>query len=213
MTASSDDSLHAAARRAMVESQLRPQAVIDRGVLAAMARVPRERFVPAAQAALAYVDRVIPLGNGRFLSPPAVTGRLLSELAPQPGERALVVGSATGYSAALLADIGLQVTALDTMPPAAPVPGVEFVSGPLAEGWAKGGPYDLMLIDGAIAQPPDALAGQLAPDGRIGVVIRERGVDRLMIGRRTANGFGLRSLVDADAADLPGFERPAAFAF
>ena len=95
----SDTSL---ARRAMVDSQLRPEAVTDRGVLAAMGSVERERFVPDRYKSLAYFDRPLPIGAGRTMMPPAALGRLLSELAPVAGERALVVGSGSGYSAALL---------------------------------------------------------------------------------------------------------------
>jgi protein-L-isoaspartate(D-aspartate) O-methyltransferase len=84
------------ARRAMVDSQLRPEAVTDRGVLAAMASVERENFVPESAKALAYFDRPLPLTKDRAMMPPAALGRLLSELAPRPGERALIVGSGTG---------------------------------------------------------------------------------------------------------------------
>ena len=102
------------ARRAMVDSQLRPEAVTDRGVLAAMATVERERFVPEQARALAYFDRPLRLAPDRAMMPPAALGRLLSELAPRPGERALVVGSGTGYAAAVLREIGLDVVALES---------------------------------------------------------------------------------------------------
>ena len=213
MTEPFDSSGLAAARRAMVDCQLRPQAVINRAVIGAMAAVPRERFVPPEQAGLAYADVVVPLGGGRFLSPPIVTGRLLGELAPEPGERALVIGAGTGYSAAVLAAIGLQVVALDDQFTGPEIVGVRFVRGPLAEGWLADAPYDLILIDGAVEQVPDQLAAQLAPGGRIGAVLKRAGVDRLVIGRRSGVGFGFRSIVDADAGDLPGFERPRAFTF
>ena len=213
VNAPTDTTSSALARRAMVECQLRPQAVIDREVLAAMDTVAREKFVPAVHAARAYADRLVPLGGGRFLSPPVVTGRLLSELEPRAGQRALVIGSASGYSAALLAYIGLDVTAVDTMDPLVKVPGVNFIKAPLPGGWPAGAPYDLILIDGAVDFVPDALSDQLAPDGRIGAVLRERGVDRLVTGRRAGTGFGFRSVMDAEAADVPGFERPQVFTF
>lgn len=202
-------------RRAMVASQLRPNAVTDVGVIAAMAAVPRERFVPAERAALAYVDRSVPLGGGRALNPAVVTGRLLSELRPRAGERVLVVGAATGYAAAVLARIVGSVTALEEAdgPKPVAVDGVSFVTGPLAQGWAAGAPYDVILIDGAVEAVPDAIVAQLADDGRLGVAIVERGVARLATGRKAGDGFGLRIFLDGEAAALPGFARPAVFSF
>src|SRR5687768_9585408 len=102
------------ARRAMVDNQLRPEGVTDRAVLAAMGAVERERFVPEGARALAYFDRPLKLADERTMMPPAALGRLLSELAPAPGERALIVGSGTGYSAALLREMGLDVIALES---------------------------------------------------------------------------------------------------
>ena len=204
------------ARRAMVDSQLRPEAVTDRGVLAAMGAVERERFVPSAQRALAYFDRPLPIGEGRAMMPPAALGRLLSELAPVAGERALVVGSGSGYSSALLAAIGLDVTALEAneaLAAAAADAGVETYVGELATGWAKGAPYDLILLDGAVEEIPASLARQLAPAGRLGGAIVDRGVTRLVIGRVSGGALGLATLADADVAVLPGFERRQVFTF
>jgi protein-L-isoaspartate(D-aspartate) O-methyltransferase len=106
----------AAARRAMIDCQLRPQAVTDPLVITAMAVVPREEFVPAEIRALAYIDRSLPLGNGRAMDPPVTVGRMLTELQARPGERVLVVGAETGYTAAVLAEMGLDVTALESDP-------------------------------------------------------------------------------------------------
>src|SRR4051812_31920870 len=104
----------AAARLAMVESQLRPQGVTDRAVLDAMGEIARERFVPGEMRPLAYADRAVPLGDGRFLAAPGVLGQLLTQMAPEPGQRALVVGAGTGYSAAVLAQMGLEVVAVES---------------------------------------------------------------------------------------------------
>jgi protein-L-isoaspartate(D-aspartate) O-methyltransferase len=205
-----------AARRAMVDSQLRPEAVIDRGVLAAMGRIARERFIPEPARALAYSDRPVPLDGGRAMMPPAALGRLLSELAPRPGERALIVGSATGYSAALLREIGLDVVALESdsrFSAAARELGVETVTGSLQEGWPKGAPFDLILIDGAVEEIPAALVRQLAPAGRLGAALVERGIARLVVGQAASGSFGIRSVVDVDVALLPGFEKPRVFTF
>jgi len=207
-------------RRAMVASQLRTTAVNDPRVVEAMAVVPRERHVPADRAALAYVDTLVPLGGGRWLNPPMATGRLLTEARPGPVDRALVVGAATGYGAAVLALLVRSVVALEEDPAllglarAAGCGGhVEFVEGPLAAGWAAGAPYDLILVDGAIEAIPDALIGQLAENGRLATGLIENGVTRLAIGRRAAGGFGVSTVADAEAAPLPGFAPPPVFRF
>lgn len=204
------------ARRAMVDNQLRPEGVTDRGVLAAMGSVPRERFVPKGARALAYFDRPLKIAKSRAMMPPSALGRLLSELAPRPGDRALVVGSATGYSAALLKEIGLEVMALESdeaMTEAAIETGIETVMGDLAKGWAKGAPYDLVLLDGAVEEVPEALIKQLRNGGSLAGAIVDRGVTRLVIGCVSSGTLGLRSVADADVAILPGFERPRAFTF
>ena len=204
------------ARRAMVDNQLRPEAVTDRGVLAAMATVERERFVPESAKALAYFDRPLRLSGGRAMMPPAALGRLLSELAPRTGERALVVGSGTGYAAALLKAIGIDTVALESdegLARAARDAGVETVVGDLAAGWAKDAPYDIVLLDGAVEEVPGDLLKQLTENGRLAGAIADRGVTRLVVGRVAGGSLGLRSLADADVAVLPGFSRPRAFNF
>ena len=204
------------ARRAMVDSQLRPEAVTYRGVLAAMASVERERFVPESAKALAYFDRPLPLTKDRAMMPPAALGRLLSELAPRAGERALVVGSGTGYSAALLQAIGLEAVALESdeaLAASAREAGIETVSGALADGWKGSAPYDIILLDGAVEEIPATLIKQLSAGGRLAGAIVDRGVTRLVVGRAAGGSLGLRTLADADVDILPGFERPRAFTF
>jgi protein-L-isoaspartate(D-aspartate) O-methyltransferase len=206
----------AAARRAMIENQLRPQGVTDQRVLSAMGSVPRERFVADEARPLAYVDRSLALGGGRFVPAPAVLGQLLTQLMPQPGERALVVGAGTGYSAAVLAEIGLAVTALEQdsgLAARARELGLNVVEGPLAAGHKRGAPYDLMLIDGAVEHVPDALVQQLADGGRLGGAVLDRGVTRLIVGRKASGGFGYLSVGDAGVSALPGFSRPRGFTF
>ena len=150
------------------------------------------------------------------MMPPAALGRLLSEVAPQPGERALVIGSATGYSAAVLREIGLEVVALEsdeTLASAAKAAGVDTTSGELSKGLAKGAPYDLILLDGAAEEVPATIGKQLGPEGRFAGAISDRGVTRLVVGTSANGAIGLRSIVDADVGALPGFERPRAFTF
>lgn len=184
-----------AARRAMVASQLRPQGVTDARVLAAMAAVPREEHVAAGQQALAYADRPLKLADGSPMMPPAELGLLLTRLAPQPGERGLVVGGGGGYAAALLRHIGLEVDSD-------------------SEGSA---PVDVMLVEGAIEHLPATLARRLSPDGRVGAAIVEDGVTRLATGRVAASSagqtVGFTSFAEAQVPILPGFSSAPAFAF
>jgi protein-L-isoaspartate(D-aspartate) O-methyltransferase len=205
-----------AARRAMIENQLRPQGVTDPRVLAAMGSLPRERFVADDARALAYSDRSVAVGEGRFLPAPAVLGLLLTQMIPEPGERALVVGAGSGYAAAVLAHIGLDVTALEedrSLAARAGELGVEVVEGPLTAGHKRGAPYNLILIDGAVEHLPDPLVQQLVDGGRLGAALVERGITRLIVGRKAAGGFGYLSIGDAGVAALPGFSRPRGFTF
>lgn len=207
-------------RRAMVASQLRTTGVADARVLAAAGEVPRENFMPEGRAAMAYADTSVPLGGGRELSPPMATARLLSVAEPRGHERAMVIGAATGYSAALLAKLCASVVAVEEDPAlvafaraALAGTGVELVEGPLCAGHAAGAPYDLVLIDGAVEAVPDAIVAQVAEGGVIAAAILDRGVTRLGIGRKVAGAFGLNIFTDAAAAVLPGFARPRAFSF
>ena len=133
----------AEARRAMIDSQLRTSGVNEPWVLAAMARVPREDYVPEQARAAAYTDRNVALGEGRFLAAPLVHGKMLAEAAPTPQDNALLVGLGQGYLAALLQPL---VGSLDCMEPEA------------APRNADKGTYTLIVIDGAIEQLPDWVA-------------------------------------------------------
>ena len=199
------------ARRAMIDSQLRPQGVTDRSVLLAMASVPRERFVPEAAQASAYFDRPLRIGADRAMMPPAAIGLLLSELGPRAGERALVIGAATGYSAAILAEIGLEVVAVEEdsdLAARAKDAGVPVIG---ALDTQDG--FDLVLIDGAVEFVPPDLVARLVEGGRLGTALVDRGITRLVIGRVAGGHLGLRTICDAPVAPLPGFERPRAFTF
>lgn len=208
----------AAARAAMIDSQLRPQGVSDGIVLEAMGKVRREDFLPPETRPLAYVDRAVSMGAGRFLPAPAVLGMLLAQMMPVAGQRALVIGAGTGYSAAVLTAIGLDVVALESseslIARASEIGGARlFVQGPLEEGHRQGAPYDQILIDGAVEYVPDAIVDQLASGGRLGTALLDRGIARLIVGRKAAGAFGYLSLTDAGVPALPGFTRPPAFTF
>ena len=211
----------AAFRQAMVASQLRPNDVNDARVVTAMATVAREDFVPGIAPDLAYRDRALPLGGGRFQNPPLATARLLTEAEIVRGDRVLLIGAATGYTAAIVAQLGAQVVAVESDPALvatartalAGVSGIELVEGPMAAGHPADAPYDVLLVDGAIEELPEALLGQLRVDGRIAMGVAQNGVTRLAVGRRTAGGHGAVPFADSECVVLPGFVRPAAFRF
>ena len=207
---------YTAARRVMIESQLRPTGVVDPAIVGAFAAVERENFVPESLRPLAYADRAIALGDGRFLTPPSALGKLLMQMMPRSGQRALVVAAASGYSAEVLRRMGLDVIALDSSAPLAGNArelGLNVVEGPLEEGWKKGAPYDQILIDGAVEQIPETIVRQLADGGRLGTALIDRGVTRLVVGRKVGDAFGYLSVADAGMPVLPGFNRPRAFTF
>nr|WP_245405700.1 protein-L-isoaspartate O-methyltransferase [Sphingobium sp. Sx8-8] len=201
-------------RTAMVESQLRTSDVDDQRVIAAMAHVAREDFVPAERRAMSYIDRPIPLAGGRSLNPPLIVGRLLKEAQIADGDKVLLIGAATGYSAALLANLGARVTAVEEEGgPEIAVAGVTVVRGPLNGGAPEGAPYDVLFIDGAVEEVPAALVQQLAEGARVVTGIVERGVTRLCGGRLVAGSLGLASLADLEMVVLPGFAGPEKFTF
>lgn len=208
-------------RAAMVSNQLRTNNVSDPRIVSAMEAVAREDFVPAERASLAYIDLPIPLGNGRALNAPLATARLIAESGVRAGERVLLVGAATGYAAALLARLGAEVTALEEDAALLSVAkkalgdaaGISLVSGPLSAGWRKGGPYDVILVDGAIEAVPESFAAQLTAAGRILTGLVDNGVTRLASGHKAGKTVGLVAFADIEIVRLPGFASPEVFRF
>ena len=211
------------ARRNMVEGQIRTNKVTHAALLAAMAAVPRERFVPAERAHVAYVDEDIPLGGGRYLMEPMVFARLVQIAEPDPGESALLVGSATGYGAAILARLVKSVTALERDPALAAkgreqfarqsVIGAVQVEGPLEQGWSRGAPYDLILLEGSAETIPQPLFDQLAEGGRLAAVMAAGGVGQAVLHEKRANILSHRAIFDAAVHPLPGFAVRRGFVF
>jgi protein-L-isoaspartate(D-aspartate) O-methyltransferase len=185
--------------------------------------VPREQFVPPAMASQAYRDGDVSLGHGRALLRPIVLGKLLQGALIGPTERVLVVGCGTGYSAAVLAHMGMAVFALEEDADLARraeaalaetgAGRVKVVIGPLTAGWPDGGPYDLILLDGAIEIAPDALGRQLSPTGRLAAVFGRGPAAKATIYRRIEQQLVGRPIFDAAAPLLPGFAAPPAFVF
>lgn len=220
MASSLRDLSFADMRAAMVDCQLRTNDVIDPAIVGAFGRIARERFVPAALAALAYIDRPIALGGDRRLNPPLVTARLLVAADIVPGQRVLLVGAATGYAAVLLGELGARVVALESDAALAARARIELAGrnillaeGPLTAGAADYAPFDRIVIDGAIELLPDALTNQLADGGVLVTAIGDGPVTRLARGVKVGGAVVLRPFADMDAAVLPGFAREHGFTF
>ncbi len=206
-------------RQRMVNSQLQTVGVNSLAVQGAMGRVVREAWLPARLAGLAYADAALEVAPGRFLLEPMVLALLLQNVGLRAGDRVLVVGAATGYSAAVAAAMGAAVVALEsdanlleTMR-AVPEPGFAVAKGPLAAGWPGAAPYDVMLFEGAIETVPAELAAQLAPAGRVAAVMREAGVGHARAGRWVGGRIATPAFLEVAARPLPGFSRPREFAF
>jgi protein-L-isoaspartate(D-aspartate) O-methyltransferase len=211
-----------AAREAMIDSQLKPCGVVSPRTVTAFFQVAREDFVPTARRGVAYVDAAHPLGGGREMMAPLSLGLLVEHAHVLPGERVLIVGAGTGYSAAILSELGASVTALesDTSLVAAARTAlagrtnVELVEGPLAAGFAANAPYALILIDGAVEQLPPDLIAQLAEGGRLFAISHgSDGVSRAAKGLKRAGIVPLEPFGEAAAALLPPFRRSPTFRF
>jgi protein-L-isoaspartate(D-aspartate) O-methyltransferase len=213
----------ARARDIMVESQVRTADVTDTRIIHAMRTLPRERFVPAQKRALAYGDLEIEVAPGRVLLRPRDLAKLIQALAPQRHERALEMASATGYGAAVLAQCCANVISLDpdadlsfsasAALESCGVANAKTVSTAVADGWRDEAPYDVMLLNGAAENVPDAWFAQLADGGRLGVIVREgaAGAARIYTRARDANSY--RTVFDAFPPIAPGLQKPPAFAF
>ena len=216
-----DQTQFVAMRQAMVSNQLRTNAVSDLRLVAVLGRVPREVYLPLAVAGLAYRDTALPLGSGRAANVPIATGRLLNEAAIQPTDKVLLIGAAGGYTAAVLAELAGSVVAVESDSALLAIAQhalagddrVTIATGPLEQGHAADAPYDVIVIDGAIAHVPQTLIDQLAIGGRLVTGMIDRGVTRLCAGRRSAGGFGLVDFADVDCVVLPGFTTPKQFVF
>ena len=187
------------ARKAMIDSQLRTSGVNEPFVIARMGSVAREDFVPESARSIAYMDRAIPLGDGKALAAPLVHGKMLAEARPGLGDSALVVENGSGYLAELVKPL---VKSLDTKP-----------AGEIAGGKKGRKTYSLILIDGAIESLPDALAKRLDDNGRIVTGLVERGVTRLAQGRKVAGDVVLQPIADIGMPVLHAFDKPKEWSF
>ncbi|MBM6594219.1 protein-L-isoaspartate O-methyltransferase family protein [Microvirga pudoricolor] len=214
------------ARRTMVDSQLRTFDVNDIALLDAMGTIQRERFVLPGREQLAYIDQNIAVSEGaqpRFMLAPAVQARMIQALEIEPGMAVLDVACGRGYSSAVLAEVGANVTALEADEALAEaakhalaaqgVAGVTVKAGPLDKGWAENAPYAAILVNGSVNLRPDALLSQLADGGRLVCIEGDGRSARTMLHVRTGDAFGSRQLFDAAAPVIPAFQPKPAFVF
>jgi protein-L-isoaspartate(D-aspartate) O-methyltransferase len=216
-----------AVRQKMVDGQVRPSDVTDVRIIDAMLAVPREAFVPESKRALAYLDLDLDVSEagqaGRFLIKPVVLAKMLQAAEIKEADRVLVVGCATGYAAAVIAQFAGQVTAtesdqaLATRATAALAQSgcgkVVVRTAAAADGDAASGPYDVIVLNGATAILPERLFGQLKDGGRLVGVFAMSQPPRATLVTSSHGDFGHRALFDAAAPVLPGMEQLPAFVF
>ena len=212
------------ARRSMIDSQIRPGGVIDLRVVAAMAEVPRELFVPEERRTFAYIDEDLFIGTDaegakRYLMEPLTFARMLQLADIAPEDCVLDVGTTTGYSAAVLSKLAQSVIALERDAALAEKAGttleeldcvnVAVVTGPHEEGWRREAPYDAIVLNGRIEERPDVLLEQLADLGRLVCVFGRPHESRIRVYTRRDKAISFIDYHDASVPPLPGFAATA----
>jgi protein-L-isoaspartate(D-aspartate) O-methyltransferase len=213
----------ATARQKMVDGQVRPSDVTDIRILDAMLAVPREAFVPDNKQALAYLDLDLEVGKGRYLIQPAVLAKLLQAADIRETDRVLVVGCASGYAAAVIAQFAAQVTATESDSALAAQAkdvlarigcgNVTVRTAEPADGDPASAPFDVIVLDGATEVTPDRLYGQLRGGGRLVGIFAMSQPARATLITCSHGDYGHRTLFDAAAPVLPGMNRVPAFVF
>ncbi|NOT38976.1 MAG: protein-L-isoaspartate O-methyltransferase [Alphaproteobacteria bacterium] len=214
----------AAARLHMVEGQVRTNDVTDKRITGAMGLIERERFVPAANRALAYADVCVEVKPGRFLLDPRSLGKLLQLAEIQESDRVLDVACATGYSSAVLSTLSADVVALEEDEELAkeataalrsvPKLGRLFgVVGPHRDGAPGQEPFDVVFVNGAVDEIPAAWVQQLKEGGRLLSILRDGPLGKANFCVRKGGALSRRVAFDATVPLLPGFERAKTFVF
>src|SRR5579872_5185568 len=215
----------ARARQKMVDSQVRPSDVTDIRIIDAMLAIPREAFAPAGQRPLAYLDLDMSEGgtSKRFIIKPALTAKMLQAARVGETDDVLVVGCASGYLAALAGKLARHVTAIEpdaslaakaqSSCAALGLGNIVVKTSAVAEGDSATAPFDVIILNGATEMIPERLYQQLKNGGRLVGAFALTKPQRVTVVTRSHGDFGQRALFDAEIPVLPGFERPAAFAF
>ncbi|MBI1339626.1 methyltransferase domain-containing protein [bacterium] len=212
-----------AAREAMIDTQVRPNDVTDRRVIAALALVPREMFLPAERRGLAYVDAAVDYAPGRSIQRARDYSKLLQAAEIGPDDCVLDVASGTGYTSAVLSRLARHVVAVEDQPDLVEIArarladlqvlNVDIVVGPLSAGAPAAGPFDVVVVNGAVEEPAAAWSDQLAEGGRLAVVVSEGPVKRARIYTKAGGVLAWRTPFEASTPVLPGFERVQRFRF
>ena len=213
----------AAARLNMIDGQILPNKVTDQRIIDAMGAVPREEFVPKALRGVAYVDEDLEVAPGRYLMEPMVFSRLLQFAELEETCSVLDVGCATGYSSAVLGQLAGVVVAVEESEElaeratealaAVSVDNVAVMAGAFDRGLPEQGPYDVIILEGAVPEVPDVILDQLAEGGRLVAVVGKQGPGKATLFTRTRGLVGSRQVFDANIPALPGFERKEGFVF
>ena len=213
----------AARRMMMVDTQVRPSDVTKFPIIEAMLTVPREDFVPSAKREAAYMGENLDLGQGRVLLEPRTLAKMLDALAIRQDELVLDVGCAMGYSAAVIARMAEAVVAVEEDGAmlaeahealvAAGADNVVLHEGPLAEGAAEHGPYDVIIVQGGVTHVPEALSAQLKDGGRMCCLFMDGALGEVRIGHRRGDSLSWRLAFNASAPVLEGFAPEPAFVF
>ena len=215
---------YTAARKHMVESQVRTNDVTSRRVQDAMARIPREVFLPGDLRDQAYVERELSYAPGRRMLTARDFSKLLAAANPEASDVVLDIGCGTGYSTAVIASLAEMVVAVESDEALASaaqdnllaldINNAAVITGDLKAGAAKQGPFDLIFIGGAVGAVPETLLAQLKEGGRLATILRNRGVSRGVVYTKSAGAVAPREVFDARAAVvLPEFEIPKTFVF